>query len=212
MFVLRRIYCRVFQLAFRAALPVLPYRNPKIIPSDAGIPDVLRKHGVGSVMIVTDAGIRSLGLTAFLEKTLKENDISYCIYDRTVAIPTTAGTGSETTLAAVITDSEKHYKYPINDFSLIPRYAVLDYHETVGLPKMITATTGMDALTHAVEAYIGGPTTKETRKMAEEAVTLIHQHLKNAYDDGHNKEARKGMLKAAYCAGVAFTKSGGFRK
>ena len=273
MFVLRRIYCRVFQLAFRAALPVLPYRNPKIIPSDAGIPDVLRKHGVGSVMIVTDAGIRSLGLTAFLEKTLKENDISYCIYDRTVAnptiwnveeakdlylkegaqaiiafgggssmdcakaagarivkphqsisqmkgllkvhkklplliaIPTTAGTGSETTLAAVITDSEKHYKYPINDFSLIPRYAVLDYHETVGLPKMITATTGMDALTHAVEAYIGGSTTKETRKMAEEAVMLIHQHLKNAYDDGHNKEARKGMLKAAYCAGVAFTKS-----
>lgn len=207
MFVLRRIYCRVFQLAFRAALPVLPYCNPKIIPSDAGIPDVLRKHGVGSVMIVTDAGIRSLGLTAFLEKTLKENDISYCIYDRTVAIPTTAGTGSETTLAAVITDSEKHYKYPINDFSLIPRYAVLDYHETVGLPKMITATTGMDALTHAVEAYIGGSTTKETRKMAEEAVTLIHQHLKNAYDDGHNKEARKGMLKAAYCAGVAFTKS-----
>ena len=72
---------------------------------------------------------------------------------------------------------------------------------------MITATTGMDALTHAVEAYIGGSTTKETRKMAEEAVTLIHQHLKNAYDDGHNKEARKGMLKAAYCAGVAFTKS-----
>ena len=70
-----------------------------------------------------------------------------------IAIPTTAGTGSETTLAAVITDSEKHYKYPINDFSLIPRYAVLDYHETVGLPKMITATTGMDALTHAVEAY-----------------------------------------------------------
>lgn len=58
-----------------------------------------------------------------------------------------------------------------------------------------------------MEAYIGGSTTKETRKMAEEAVTLIHQHLKNAYDDGHNKEARKGMLKAAYCAGVAFTKS-----
>ncbi len=84
---------------------------------------------------------------------------------------------------------------------------MLDYHETVGLPKMITATTGMDALTHAVEAYIGGSTTKETRKMAEEAVMLMHQHLKNAYDNGHNKEARKGMLKAAYCAGVAFTKS-----
>lgn len=124
-----------------------------------------------------------------------------------IAVPTTAGTGSETTLAAVITDSERHYKYPINDFSLIPLYAVLDYHETVGLPKNITATTGMDALTHAVEAYIGGSTTKETRAMAEEAVRLIHQHLKTAYEDGHNKAARKGMLKAAYCAGVAFTKS-----
>ena len=124
-----------------------------------------------------------------------------------IVVPTTAGTGSETTLAAVITDSEKHYKYPINDFSLIPLYAVLDYHETVGLPPQITATTGMDALTHAVEAYIGGSTTKETRAMAEEAVRLIHQHLKTAYENGQDKAARKGMLKAAYCAGVAFTKS-----
>ena len=124
-----------------------------------------------------------------------------------IAVPTTAGTGSETTLAAVITDSEKHHKYPINDFSLIPRYAVLDYHETLGLPKSITATTGMDALTHAVEAYIGNSTTKETRIMAEEAVHLIYQHLKAAYENGSDKEARSGMLKAAYCAGVAFTKS-----
>ena len=273
MFVLRRIYCRSFQMVFKMALPFLPYRNPKIIPSVAGIPEVCRKKKITKVMIVTDEGIRRLGLTSFLEKTLTENNISYCIYDRTVAnptiwnveearelyltegaqaiiafgggssmdcakaagarivkphqsiqqmkgllkvhkrlplliaIPTTAGTGSETTLAAVITDSEQHYKYPINDFVLIPRYAVLDYHETVGLPANITATTGMDALTHAVEAYIGGSTTKETRAMAEEAVCLIHEHLKNAYDNGHNKEARKGMLRAAYCAGVAFTKS-----
>ena len=84
---------------------------------------------------------------------------------------------------------------------------MLDYHETVGLPPQITATTGMDALTHAVEAYIGGSTTKETRAMAEEAVRLIHQHLKTAYENGQDKAARKGMLKAAYCAGVAFTKS-----
>lgn len=269
----RRIYCRIFQTVFRAALPVLPYRNPKIIPSVAGIADVCRRKHVDSVMIVTDSGIRSLGLTRFLEKTLEENGIAFCIYDRTVAnptiwnveearelylahgaqaliafgggssmdcakaagarivkprqsisrmkgllkvhkklplliaVPTTAGTGSETTLAAVITDSEKHHKYPINDFSLIPRYAVLDYHETLGLPKSITATTGMDALTHAVEAYIGNSTTKETRMMAEEAVHLIYQHLKAAYENGSDKEARSGMLKAAYCAGVAFTKS-----
>lgn len=273
MWIIRKIYCRTFQFAFKMALPFLPYRNPKILPSVKGIADVCRKKDIDSVMIVTDSGIRSLGLTEFLEKSLTEHGISYCIYDRTVAnptiwnveeakelyleqgaqaiiafgggssmdcakaagarivkpkqsisqmkgllkvhkrlplliaVPTTAGTGSETTLAAVITDSEKHHKYPINDFSLIPRYAVLDYHETLGLPKQITATTGMDALTHAVEAYIGGSTTRETREMAEEAVHLIYQHLKAAYDNGQDKEARNGMLKAAYCAGVAFTKS-----
>ena len=75
MFVLRRIYCRVFQLAFRAALPFLPYRNPEIISSDAEIPAVLRKHKLQKVMIVTDAGIRKLGLTSFLEKTLAEEGI-----------------------------------------------------------------------------------------------------------------------------------------
>ena len=124
-----------------------------------------------------------------------------------IAIPTTAGTGSETTLAAVITDSSTHHKYPVNDFSLIPPYAVLDYHVTLGLPPHLTATTGMDALTHAVEAYIGNSTTLHTRKMAEEAVSLIHTYLKRAYDDGTDIEARENMLRASYCAGIAFTQS-----
>ncbi|MCM1034752.1 MAG: iron-containing alcohol dehydrogenase [Paludibacter sp.] len=124
-----------------------------------------------------------------------------------IAIPTTAGTGSETTLAAVITDSRKHHKYPINDFSLIPHYAILDWHLTTGLPKHITATTGMDALTHAVEAYIGGSTTKQTRAMAENATRLIHRYLYRAYEDGNDGEARQKMLRAAYCAGIAFSKS-----
>lgn len=124
-----------------------------------------------------------------------------------VAVPTTAGTGSETTLAAVITDSATHYKYPINDFSLIPRFAVLDYRTTLGLPKQVTSTTGVDALVHAVEAYIGRSTTKETRANAENAVRLIRAFLKRAYDDGSDVEARKGMLHAAFCAGAAFTKS-----
>lgn len=123
------------------------------------------------------------------------------------AVPTTAGTGSETTLAAVITDGNTHYKYPINDFYLIPDYAVLDYSVTLGLPKNITSTTGMDALTHAVEAYIGGSTTKHTRAMSEEAVKLIKDYLKRAYDNGQDQEARTKMLRAAYCAGVAFTQS-----
>jgi len=122
-----------------------------------------------------------------------------------IAIPTTAGTGSETTLTAVITDNGR--KYTINDFSLIPRYAVLDETLTIGLPKQLTATTGMDALTHAIEAYIGNSTTKETRHNALESLRLIFQNITKVYDDGSNERARKHMLKASYLAGLAFTKS-----
>lgn len=124
-----------------------------------------------------------------------------------IAVPTTAGTGSEATLAAVITDSETRYKYAINDFPLIPSYAVLDPKITVSLPPQVTATTGMDALTHAVEAYIGRSTTKETRKLALEAVSLIFENLETAYQDGDNLTARRNMLLAAYDAGCAFSKS-----
>ena len=124
-----------------------------------------------------------------------------------IAVPTTAGTGSEVTVAAVITDAETHHKFPINDFCLIPDYAVHDYRLTTGLPKHITSTTGMDTLTHAVEAYIGQSTTKRTRAMAEEAVVLVHKYLKRAYDDGNDAEARQKMLRAAYCGGIAFTVS-----
>lgn len=124
-----------------------------------------------------------------------------------IAVPTTAGTGSETTLAAVITDADTHHKYAINDFSLIPHYAVLEPEVTVGLPAQLTATTGMDALTHAIEAYIGRSTTKQTRKAAIEAIQLIFQYLPVAYKNGKNRTARKEMLRASYLAGTAFTKS-----
>ncbi len=123
------------------------------------------------------------------------------------AVPTTAGTGSEATLAAVIMDAETHDKYTINDPSLIPHYAVLDPVLTVGLPKSITSTTGMDALTHAVEAYIGQSNTALTIEMAEKATDLIFKYLKRAYDDGKDMEARENMQEAAYCAGVAFTRA-----
>ena len=124
-----------------------------------------------------------------------------------IAVPTTAGTGSETTLAAVITDATTHHKVPINSFPLIPRYAILDYKLTTGLPQHITATTGMDALTHAVEAYIGGTTTRETRSLAIEATILIRRYLYRAYQDGNDAEARQAMLRAANSAGAAFSKS-----
>lgn len=124
-----------------------------------------------------------------------------------IAVPTTAGTGSEVTLAAVITDDGTHYKYPINDFVLIPRFAVHDPEFTCGLPASITGQTGMDALTHAVEAFIGRSTTPYTRKMARQAVQLIHDNLLEAYEHGDDMCARRNMLLAAYKAGVAFTRS-----
>ena len=270
---LKKLYCRIFQNVFKFALPFLPYRNPEIIGSLKAVPDVLKKKKCENVLIITDAGIHKLGLTDRLEKALINSGISYILYDKTVAnpttenvaealelyhennckaiigfgggssmdcakavgaraakprqslarmkgilkvhkklplliaIPTTAGTGSETTLAAVIVDAETRHKYAINDFPLIPRYAVLDPKVTLSLPPFITATTGMDALTHAVEAYIGNSTTPGTRKNALDAVQLIFENLDTAYTDGTNKEARRNMLRASYFAGCAFTKS-----
>lgn len=124
-----------------------------------------------------------------------------------IAVPTTAGTGSEVTITSVITNSEIKHKYTMNSFPLIPAYAVLDPAVTLTLPPSLTATTGMDALTHAVEAYIGGSTTAQTRAYALEAVKLIFENLETAYADGKNVEARRNMLRAAYVAGIAFSKS-----
>ena len=121
------------------------------------------------------------------------------------AVPTTAGSGSETTVAAVVTDPETHEKNAINDTCLRPKYAVLDPELTVGLPPHITSTTGMDAMTHAVEAYIGHSNTKDTIREAEVATKLIHENLEKAYNDGKNLEARQNMLKGSYYAGRAFT-------
>lgn len=123
------------------------------------------------------------------------------------AIPTTAGTGSETTLAAVVTNSQTHEKYALNDISLIPHYAVLDPLLTVKLPPHITSTTGMDALTHAVEAYIGRSNTAKTRRYSQEAVKLVFENLYLAFTDGTDLDARAKMQKAAFLAGAAFTRA-----
>ncbi len=123
------------------------------------------------------------------------------------AVPTTSGTGSEATLAAVISNSVTHEKYAINDPVLIPKYAVLDPSLTLKLPKHITSTTGMDALTHAVEAYIGSSNTELTKAMAIKATKLIFENLKNAYDNGEDIKARRNMQLASYYAGVAFTRA-----
>ncbi|MGM9596934.1 MAG: iron-containing alcohol dehydrogenase [Eubacteriales bacterium] len=270
---MKSAFCRVFQTAFRLALPILPYREPETVSSCAELGSVFKKEKLNSVLIVTDKGIVKNGLTAPLEEVLEQNGVSYCVYDSTqpnptvqnveealklyaenkcdsliaigggssmdcakalgarvaypgrkvgqmkgilrvlrrlptlIAIPTTAGTGSEVTLAAIITDSEKRHKYALMSFPLIPHYAVLDASLTCSLPPHLTSTTGMDALTHAVEAYIGRSTTKETRKLALEATSLVFGNVYTAYSDGGNRQARENMLHAAYKAGVAFSKS-----
>lgn len=124
-----------------------------------------------------------------------------------IAVPTTSGTGSEATLAAVIIDEGTRTKYAINDPSLFPHYALLLPELTIGLPKNITAETGMDVLTHAVEAYIGHSNTKFTRAKAINATKLVFQYLYKAYLEPGNFEARKMMQLASYDAGAAFTRA-----
>lgn len=124
-----------------------------------------------------------------------------------IAVPTTSGTGSETTVAAVITDDENHDKFAINDPKLVPKVAVLDPELTLSLPGPLTATTGMDALTHAVEAYIGTCGTRYTDEKAEKATELIFGNIIAAYENGDDISAREKMAWASYYAGCAFTRA-----
>ena len=123
------------------------------------------------------------------------------------AVPTTAGTGSECTIAAVISNPDTHEKNSIMDPVLRPKFAVLDPELTVGLPPHITSTTGMDALTHAVEAFIGKSNTKQTEDDALIATKLVFENIEDAYKDGKNIKARENMLVASYHAGLAFTRA-----
>jgi alcohol dehydrogenase class IV len=120
------------------------------------------------------------------------------------AIPTTAGTGSEITLAAVITDPVAHRKVPVVDSKMIPGYVALDPEIMKGMPPGITAATGMDALTHAVESYLSRASTESTEVQAKAAVRLIFKYLVRAYHDGSDMEARDGMAAASFYAGSAF--------
>lgn len=270
---LKACYCRVYQLAFRLAMPLLPYREPERFENIHALPELLERLGLTAVLLVTDQPLRQAGVTKPLEELLAQAGVKCAVYDGTranptvhnveearalyeaegcqgliafgggssmdcakavgarivypkrtvnqmkgllrvlrrlpplIAIPTTAGTGSEVTVTAVITDSERKHKYTMNNFTMIPHYAVLDPAVTRTLPPSLTATTGMDALTHAVEAYIGNSTTKETRTYALEAVRLIFGNIQTAYENGGDMEARGNMLYAAHIAGIAFSKS-----
>ena len=124
-----------------------------------------------------------------------------------IAIPTTAGTGSETTIAAVIVNEKTKDKFSVNDPRLIPELAVLDPIVLRTLPPSVAASTGMDALTHAVEAYIGKARTRKTKSYSVQASRLILENLEAFYQDPKNPEAGSSMLKASYLAGSAFTRS-----
>lgn len=126
-----------------------------------------------------------------------------------VAVPTTSGTGSETTMAAVVTDAETHHKYAIMDPHIIPDHAVMDPELVVGLPQKTTSATGMDALCHAVESYVSVMNKPEkSRRYAEEATVLIFRYLERAYNDGGDMEAREKLMEAAYKAGWSFGRTG----
>ena len=122
-----------------------------------------------------------------------------------VAIPTTSGTGSEVTSFAVISDKEKNMKYPLADYELTPDVAIIDPDLVMSLPKTITADTGMDVLTHAIEAYVSNMASDYTDGLSEKAAELVFNYLKEAYEHGDNKTAREKMHNASCIAGMSFT-------
>lgn len=124
------------------------------------------------------------------------------------AVPTTAGTGSEVTVAAVVSDPASKSKLPVIDPKLLPLMVALDGGLMTGLPPAVTAATGMDALTHAIEAYISGIVLPETDQLALEATTLIMRHLPRVMADGKNADSRQMMARASYRAGLAFGRAG----
>ena len=265
-----KMYARIYQGFFRMALPILPYRNPKILDDTSKIVEIL-KNKKNKPLIITDRFLYNSDLLNNLLDSLRANNMPYEVFEDVlpnptsdivhnaldlfrksncdsliafgggsvmdtakavgalvarpkktlaqlggilkirkkipllIAVPTTCGTGSETTLASVITDSETRHKYAINDFPLIPSYAVLDYKLVLKLPANLIATTGLDALTHAVEAFIGRSTTKDTRRDAMEAIKVIFDNLLDAVN--HDEKALNNMLYASHLAGRAFSKS-----
>ncbi len=254
---------------------VLPIPQPTLLVgpgASARLGQAVAGFGHRRILLVTDALVRQLGLTAGLEQALRAGDTPFVVFDEVTAdapipvvekgidlyrrkgcdaivafgggsaidaakviglaaangrhprqlvgyfrglrgpppiyaVPTTAGTGSEVTVAAVISDPVREQKLVIADTRIVPKMAALDAQLMAGLPPAITAATGMDALTHAVEAYLGYWNTAFSDRMALAAVGLIFANLPQAYGHGDDLAARENMALASTYAGLAFTRA-----
>ncbi len=189
--------------------------NPTVDQIEAGL-KVLQQHGCQAILAVgggssIDAA-KVIGARAKTSKAIVKMDGLFKIFFTGMlplyAVPTTAGTGSEVTIAAVVSDPANRRKFAIMDLRLMPTAAALDGGLMAGLPAHITAATGMDALTHAVEAYVSRNALGRTDEKAVEATQLIMLNLERAVADGSDLEAREHMARASHLAGIAFTQAG----
>ena len=255
----RKLYCRAFQAVFKIALPVLPYRKPKLAGSVKALPEIIEKNNCSRVLIITDPGIQKLRLTARLERALKDAGMFYRIYGKTcanpttdnvyealelyrenacdaiigfgggssmdcakavgarivkpnqslakmkgilkvhkrlpllIAVPTTAGTGSEVSPNAILLDERDRLKKGIVSPYLLADTAYVDPMLTMTVPSKVTADTGMDALTHCIEAYTNKFAHPAVDIYALQGIKLIAANLLRAVRDGNDTEAREAM-------------------